>query len=128
VDFQPASSKGGENYGWNAFEANHQYSATTPPPQNPVFPVAEYSHADGCAITGGYVYRCKALPDLQGYYIFGDYCTGTTWTTHRDTAGNWQTAILMNTGRTISSFGQDESGELYLVDYAGAVLRLEKAS
>jgi glucose/arabinose dehydrogenase len=128
VDFQPASSKGGENYGWNAFEGNHPYSDTTPAPQQAVEPVAEYSHTDGCSITGGYVYRGAALPDLQGYYVFGDYCSGTIWNTKRDAQGNWQTSVMMNSGRVISSFGKDEDNELYLVDYGGSILQFASAS
>ncbi len=128
VDFQPASSKGGENYGWNAFEATHRYSEITPIPEHYVQPIAEYSHADGCSISGGYVYRGQALPSLQGTYVFGDYCTGTIWMTKRDAAGNWQTSVLMNSGRVISSFGEDEAGELYVVDYGGNILRFSEPS
>jgi glucose/arabinose dehydrogenase len=124
VDFQPAN-KGGENYGWNAFEGSHPYSAATHLTQPSVQPVVEYSHADGCSITGGYVYRGQALPGLQGSYLFGDYCSGTIWTTRRDAVGSWQTTLLMNSGRQISSFGEDQQGELYVVDYSGIVLRLE---
>jgi hypothetical protein len=87
-------------------------------------PIAEYSHADGCSVTGGYVYRGNSLPDLEGTYLFADFCSGTMWATNRDTGGVWQTRILMNSGRPISSFGEDESGELYIVDYGGSLLRL----
>lgn len=127
VNFQPADSLGGENYGWNGFEGSHPFSDTALP-NSVVMPIAEYSHSDGCSITGGYVYRGAAIPALQGTYIFGDFCSGTTWMTRRDASGAWQTEKLMNTGRVISSFGEDQAGELYLVDYAGKVLRLEPAS
>jgi glucose/arabinose dehydrogenase len=125
INFQPADSSGGENYGWSVLEGSHAFSGETAP-SNAVMPIAEYSHADGCSVTGGYVYRGGLLPELQGVYFFGDWCTGITWTTRREAAGNWQTNIFMNTGRQISSFGEDVGGELYLVDYDGVLLRLER--
>jgi hypothetical protein len=76
-------------------------------------------------VTGGYVYRGEQIPDLQGFYLYGDWCAGTLWAAHLDSAGNWQTAVSLDTGRQISAFGQDEAGELYVVDYGGAILRLE---
>jgi glucose/arabinose dehydrogenase len=125
VDFQPASSKGGENYGWNAYEATHVYSGQQPA-SDVVMPILEYDHSNGrCSVTGGYVYRGEQIPDLQGYYLYGDWCAGTLWAAHRDNAGDWQTAVSLDTGRQISAFGQDEAGELYVVDYGGAILRLE---
>lgn len=127
INFQPANSTGGENYGWNVMEGTHRYS-DAPPPPNLVAPVAEYNHTDGCSVTGGYVYRGSAIPTLVGAYIFGDYCSGTTWLTRRNSAGAWETQRLMNTGRVISSFGTDEEGELYLVDYGGSLLRFEDQS
>lgn len=127
INFQLADSPGGENYGWSVFEGMHTFSRADAP-SDVVMPIAEYSHADGCSVTGGYVYRGEAMPELQGAYFFGDWCTGIVWTTRRDTAGNWQTSVFMNTGRHISSFGEDAAGELYLVDHRGAILRLERVT
>ncbi|MBN1964445.1 MAG: PQQ-dependent sugar dehydrogenase [Anaerolineae bacterium] len=125
VNFQPADSAGGENYGWNAYEGQHGYSGA-PAASDVVPPILEYSHANGwCSITGGYVYRGENIPGLQGYYLYGDWCTGTIWTAQRDEAGNWQASISLETGRRISSFGEDEAGELYLVDHDGTILRFE---
>jgi glucose/arabinose dehydrogenase len=127
VDFQPADSKGGENYGWNITEGLHQYSGAAVP-DGLVSPFFEYSHGDGgCSVTGGYVYRGKALPDLQGVYLFGDYCSGNVWASYRDAAGAWQTNLFMKTQFQISSFGEDESGEVYLINHGGSVLRFEGA-
>jgi glucose/arabinose dehydrogenase len=126
INFQPADSPGGENYGWNVLEGTHSFSGQDTP-EKAVMPIAEYSHTDGCSVTGGYVYRGENLTEWQGAYFFGDWCTGITWTTRRDDAGNWQTRMLMNTGRQISSFGEDIKGELYLVDHRGAILRFERA-
>ena len=125
IDFQPAESTGGENYGWNAYEGTHPYSGDAPA-SDVVMPILEYGHENGwCSVTGGYVYRGEALPDLQGYYLYGDWCTGTIWAARRDANGDWQSVISLESGRQISAFGEDEAGELYLVDYAGAVLRFE---
>lgn len=127
IDFQPADSPGGENYGWYDFEGLHPYNSETPP-ENMTYPIAEYPHSEGCAVSGGYVYRGEMLPELQGTYFFGDYCTGKIWTLVRDAAGEWQLQFFMQTSATISSFGEDEAGELYIVDYKGDILRLSPAS
>jgi glucose/arabinose dehydrogenase len=127
INFQPADSPGGQNYGWRVFEGNHRYSNEAEP-ANAVFPIAEYNHSGGCSVTGGYVYRGELLPDLQGIYLFGDWCSGRIWTTYRDAEGAWQTNELMaNTGLAISSFGVDESGEMYVVDYGGRIMQLTSA-
>lgn len=126
VNFEPATSDGGLNYGWNIFEATHRYSGAADP-GGLTFPVAEYAHNVGQSVTGGYVYRGAAIPSLQGAYIYGDFVSGNTWTTQRDEAGAWQTGLFLQTGRNISSFGEDEAGELYLVDYRGVVLRFDPA-
>ncbi len=125
VNFQPADSAGGENYGWNIMEGTHRYSGE-PVKDGLVPPFTEYSHAEGgCSVTGGYVYRGEALPDLQGVYLYGDYCSGLIWSSYRDENGTWQTSLFMETDALITSFGEDEAGELYLVDHSGSVLRLE---
>ncbi len=128
VNFQPADSPGGENYGWNAYEGTHVYSGQQPSSEV-VMPIAEYSHSTGgCSITGGYVYRGAAIPELRGTYFYGDWCSGTVWAATPDGSGNWNASPALESGRPISSFGEDEAGELYLVDYSGAVLRFVSAS
>ncbi len=122
INFQPAGSRGGENYGWNVYEASHPYQAGDA--LGAIMPITEYSHENGCSVSGGYVYRGAVIPSLQGVYLFGDFCSGTIWATQRDESSAWQTRILMNSGKVISSFGQDEKGELYLVDYGGSILLL----
>ena len=128
IDFQPADSPGGENYGWNRYEGTHPYSGG-PAPQDMVLPILEYAHSEGgCSVTGGYVYRGEALPDLQGVYFYGDWCLGNIWAAYRNEAGEWQSDLFMpQTGHMISSFGEDETGELYVVDYNGRILRFEAA-
>jgi glucose/arabinose dehydrogenase len=126
VNFQPASSKGGENYGWNKMEGKHCFRASSPCDFiGMVMPVAEYEHSRGdCSITGGYVYRGSAQPTLTGAYFFADYCSGRFWSLHRDATGAWKQTELITTNTPISSFGEDEQGELYAVGYAGTLYRI----
>lgn len=122
VNFQPAGSPGGANYGWRVYEGSRRYAQGEAP--GAVFPVAEYTHAEGgCSITGGYVYRGKAIPDLVGTYLYGDYCTGYIWGLTRQD-GEWRSVRLLDSDANITSFGEDEEGELYVVDRRGAIYRI----
>jgi hypothetical protein len=108
-------------------EGNHPYSRAANP-GSLVMPIAEYDHGQGIAVTGGYVYRGKALPDLQGVYFFADYGSGRMWTTYRDGSNAWNTTLFMDTGKVIPSFGEDEAGELYLTDFnSGGIFQLAAA-
>jgi glucose/arabinose dehydrogenase len=128
VNFQPADSPGGENYGWDLMEGLHPYEGSPPSDANLVLPVAEYAQSEGgCSVTGGYVYRGQALPELLGVYFFGDYCSGLVWALHRTAEGAWERALFTRTTFSISSFGEDEAGELYVVDHGGAVYQLAAA-
>ncbi|MBN1484145.1 MAG: PQQ-dependent sugar dehydrogenase [Chloroflexia bacterium] len=116
INVQPAGSPGGENYGWPLMEGRHCY----PPeeecdigPWTP--PLLEYDHGQGCAVIGGYAYRGQQFPALQGVYLFGDYCSGRIWGAGPDEQGNWRMAELLKTDLRISSFGEDEDGEVYLL-------------
>jgi len=124
IDFLPAGSNGGANFGWNIMEGNHPYKGSGQPDLIP--PVAEYSHSEGgCSVTGGYVYRGQALPEWQGIYLYGDFCTGLIWGLIRNESG-WQSKVLFDTDFSISSFGVDEAGELYITDLQGTIHRLER--
>ena len=95
-------------------------------------PLLQYGHLNldergGDAVTGGYVYRGDAIPELYGVYLFGDFISGRVWGLWRE-GGRPRIALLLETGRRISSFGEDEAGELYLVDIAGEVLQIEAAA
>ncbi len=126
VNFQAADSLGGENYGWNVWEGNHYFAGGNAP--NHVPPFFEYSHIRGrCSVTGGYVYRGEAIPALQAVYFFGDYCSGDIWAAWRDPDLNWRAVEWKKTNFQISSFGEDENGELYVIDYRGALYRFEPA-
>ncbi|HUQ91141.1 MAG TPA: PQQ-dependent sugar dehydrogenase [Bryobacteraceae bacterium] len=126
VDFQPASSRGGENYGWRTMEGAHCYNASNCNMQGLVLPVAEYRNpADGCSITGGYVYRGASFPGLRGTYIYGDLCSGRIWGLRRE-GNSWVNRQLLTSGLSITTFGEDEAGEVYVADAArGVIHRIE---
>lgn len=124
IDFLEAGSPGGANFGWNYREGPHDYRGNGP--ADLVDPVAEYSHSEGgCSITGGYVYRGGTLPEWHGIYLYADYCTGFIWGLIRSDNG-WQNQMLFDTDVNITSFGQDESSELYLIDDSGGIYRLAR--
>jgi glucose/arabinose dehydrogenase len=120
IDFLPAGSPGGANFGWDHREGAHDYEGGGP--EGMIDPVAEYSHPEGgCSVTGGYVYR-GSMSEWNGIYLYGDYCTGIIWGLIRANDG-WQNQMLFDVDANITSFGQDESGELYLLDDGGGVFR-----
>jgi glucose/arabinose dehydrogenase len=130
VDFQPANSRGGENYGWRCYEGTKEYNlegcdATA----NYVAPVVEYSHEDNrCSITGGYVYRGEAQPALQGKYFYGDFCGEQLYYAARSD-GKWSQTLALQTTFAISAFGEASDGELYFVDYnTGNMYKIEATS
>ncbi|HZQ67190.1 MAG TPA: PQQ-dependent sugar dehydrogenase [Terriglobales bacterium] len=114
----------GLNYGWNIMEGFHCYNATTCNMTGLTLPIAEYSHSEGEAVIGGFVYRGSAVPGLRGAYVFGDYLSGTIWGL-KQSSGTWTRVQLLSSGKIISGFGQDTAGELYLLDYgSGTVFKL----
>ncbi len=127
VDFWPAGSPSGVNYGWNIREGMHPFKGQTG--EGLTDPVAEYDHTLGCSITGGVVVHDPALPEWNGVYLYGDYCTGLIWGVLRNADGNWVNDILFrDTGYVISAFGEDVNGGVYLVDHTGVVYHLEHTS
>jgi glucose/arabinose dehydrogenase len=128
VDFQPASSDGGENYGWNTMEGSQCYPSTSACSSSGLtLPVAEYSHGEGCSITGGYVYRGSDWPALEGRYFYADYCNG--WIRSLVVTGGVAADLQdhtpdVGTLSQISSFGEDGAGELYVVSRSGTVYRI----
>lgn len=118
----------GGNFGWNIMEGNHCY-----PPGSScssaglIPPITEYGHdaAGGLAVIGGFVYRGTSIPGLAGVYVFGDLSSGHVWGLQEITPGNWQQTLLLTHSLTVSAFGQNASGELFLVDYGnGAILNV----
>jgi glucose/arabinose dehydrogenase len=117
INFLPASSAGGQNYGWDVQESAHCYPATDgecPRAQIGTLPVAEYKHGpDGCSITGLGVYRGEAFPALDGVYFSADWCSGKVWGLARGDDDAWAFQELLDTGLLITGAGTDEAGDLY---------------
>jgi glucose/arabinose dehydrogenase len=126
IDFQPAGSAGGENYGWSCMEGDvvQDFNPCDGTPLTP--PILVYDHGLGCAVTGGYRYR-GIIGGLHGRYVFGDYCSGRIWFGVPD-GGGWLADEWANTAFNISSFGEGEDGELHVVDLDGGVYVFTSAS
>lgn len=130
VDFQPAGSSGGENYGWRLMEGTHCFNPQVDcNPGTLTLPILEYEHSLGnCSVTGGYSYRGSKIPGLYGLYVYGDFCSGRLWVANPDGKGGWSSTEILNTGFQISTFGEDESGEIYFADLtSGTIHRIVKA-
>lgn len=122
IDFLPAGSPGGANFGWSVMEGSHGYDGGVD--LSMLLPVAEYNHEFGCSITGGYVYR-GSMPEWNGVYLYGDYCSGIIWGII-NVNGQWQNQTLFDVDGTITSFGQDEAGEIYYLSDNGNVFILAR--
>ena len=115
------ASKAG-NFGWNTMEGMHCFNPASGCNMSGLtLPIAEYDHSQGEAVIGGYVYHGSAIANLAGAYILGDFISGTIWELAN---GTWTRTKLIDSGKSVSSFGQDVAGELYVVDYNGSVLKV----
>jgi glucose/arabinose dehydrogenase len=123
IDFLKAGTTSGTNFGWSYYEGDHVFKLQPIVRTRLRFPVFEYSHTVGCAVTGGYVYRGGAIPTLRGYYLFADFCSGRVWMMKGPT-GTVARAPVSQKVTQISSFGRDASGELYLVSLTGSIYKL----
>jgi glucose/arabinose dehydrogenase len=124
IDFQPAGDPVGRNYGWNIMEGESCYPPGTVGCNRTglALPVFVYDHSLGCSVSGGLVYRGSAFSALQGIYFFGDFCSGRIWGLRKNGAA-WDNALLAdNTTLNITTFGEDESGNVYVVNYANGDL------
>lgn len=125
VNVQFAKGSGGENYGWNTMEGLHCFKTTTCDQSGLTAPILEYDHSQGdVSITGGLVYRGKEFPRMQGVYFLADFASGRI-AGLRLTNNQWQSSVLANTAFSISSFGEDGAGHIYLVDLSGSIHRIE---
>jgi len=127
VNARPASSPGGENYGWRIMEGTACYEPPNCSPAGLILPVLDYSHAEGCSVTGGYVYRGSALPILYGRYLYSDYCAGwvRSFTYYNASAVDrvdW--SVELSPGTAVTSFGQDNAGELYIMAEGSSLYRI----
>jgi serine protease len=125
IDYQPTGTGAGANYGWRVMEGFHCTGLGGGPPCNDpslALPIAEYTHDLGCSVTGGFRYRGSGYPALAGYYLYGDYCSGRIWGATRSPSGTWSTVQLSAPGFNISTFGEDQAGELYVASYSDGVI------
>ncbi len=115
----------GLNYGWNIREGAHCFLTPQCDPTGLADPVVEYSHAEGCSVTGGFVYRGSAIPGLPGTYLYGDFCSGRVWGLLPDGAGGFENRLLLESGLSIASFAEGSDGEVYVLDIgSGRIFRL----
>jgi uncharacterized repeat protein (TIGR01451 family) len=127
IDYQPGSSHGGENYGWRIMEGFRPFNLSNfgDCEQSPIaplgitLPITAYGRSSGSAVTGGYVYRGRQYPWMRGVYFFSDSGSGRIWTAQQIAPGVWSTAEKPPSGLSITAFGEDENGELYVTKYAG---------
>jgi glucose/arabinose dehydrogenase len=126
IDFAPRSSTGGENYGWNRTEGSLCFGAAECDRSGITFPVEEYGHDDGCSVTGGYVYRGEAIPEIRGHYFYGDFCAGFVRSFRVDggRAVDRRAWPSLAPDGSITSFGEDAAGEILVVVADGRVLRV----
>ena len=135
VSFQPASSPGGENYGWRCYEGDHAYNTSGCDSASTMeFPIFEYNHSSGrCSITGGYVYRGQDIPWMDSFYFFGDYCSGETWVfrlvggsvvDYEEITNQLSPSVDGYNVGSITSYGEDARGELYICDLGGEVFKI----
>ena len=119
INHQPGGSPGGENYGWSLVEGRVCFQ----PGCNPDLftpPVHEYGHDQGCSITGGATYRGAQIPDLDGWFLYGDFCSGRIWGVNQ--ASGWPSVLLKDTGLMVVTFGIDQLGEPWVADHAGGTI------
>lgn len=126
IDFQPASSTGGENYGWRCYEGDHTFNMSNCPDASQLtFPAYEYSNTFslGCSVTGGFVYRGCEFPGIYGHYIFADYCSGIFWSVTPDGQGGWNGTQLVNLNNiNFSAFGENSAGELFVAGHGTGII------
>jgi len=126
IDYQPADSGGGENFGWSCMEGDVVQDFNPCDGSPLTLPVLVYGHGLGCSVTGGYRYR-GVIGGFQGRYVFGDFCSGRIWFAIPGGSG-WVANEWSDTALRISSFGEDEDGELYVVDLGGGIYRFVSPS
>jgi glucose/arabinose dehydrogenase len=119
------ASAAGANLGWNVMEATHCFASEDCSSDGLVLPLVEYAHDLGCSVTGGHVYRGSGIAGLAGWYLFSDYCSGTLFGVPSDAAGSGLAPrALLETGGSVTSFGEASDGELYLTDIGGTLYRV----
>ena len=119
IDFQAAGTVGGLNFGWRCYEGDVPFNLSgCLDPSHFTSPILTYQTGanSNCSVTGGYVYRGAALPNMQGHYLFGDFCSGRIWRTFQVQPGQWHTLELGRFNVSITTFGENADGELFVGD------------
>ena len=124
VNVTPIAAAKGANFGWPVFEGSDCFKGPCDL-EGTELPVVEYSHSDGCSVTGGFVYRGTALPELSGHFFYADYCDG--WVRSLAPDGETFEWFGTNRDRAITSFGQDSAGEIYVVTKNGSIFKIGRA-
>ena len=121
-----------EAKGWPEVEGTAPFDGAGPPRENYVAPIHEYGRSDGCSVTGGYVYRGQAIPELFGQYVFGDYCTSRLWglasSRSQGPLGRYDIGGGSLPGESLASFGEGPDGELYVLSFEGRLYRIDPAA
>jgi len=116
---------GNKNWGWNTMEGTQCFNPNNNCDMTGLeLPATEYDHNTGCSVTGGFVYRGAAIPWLRGAYLYGDYCGGQVWMLRWSGGQVSDERQVLDTGFSISGFGQDNDGEMYVIDYSGTLYRI----
>jgi glucose/arabinose dehydrogenase len=127
IDYRPQAQIGTlANYGWKVYEGRARYSNTPLGPGQLVAPVQVYSHGEGCSVTGGYVYRGRAVPAATGRYFYGDYCSGNVWSFKIEAGRATDVRRESFQVQSLTSFGQDAAGELYFATENGRIYKLSR--
>jgi glucose/arabinose dehydrogenase len=127
IDFTPAATPGGLNYGWSRYEGSHLHNPSVSAPAA-VTPIFEYPHGGGvCAVTGGYVYRGSRIAGLGGAYLYADFCVGQVSALAQSGSRLVAQRQLGLHASNLSSFGEDQAGELYVLSLNGPVYRIDPA-
>jgi glucose/arabinose dehydrogenase len=124
VDVEGARSPGGVNWGWNVMEGFHCFDSGTCDTDGLVLPAAEYSHDEGCSVTGGVVYRGDRYPFLRGTYLFMDFCSGRLWALQAGGPHGWAVAQVGTLPSGVTTFGEDEGGELWVIPGSRVLYRI----
>ena len=124
IDRLPRATTGLANFGWNVYEGRSRFSDATLGPGTLIQPIAQYTHAAGCSVTGGFVFRGNSVPRLKGRYVFGDYCSGTIWTIPARGGALRKEPVKVD---QLTSFGESLDGAtLYAVSGGGTIYRFAR--
>jgi glucose/arabinose dehydrogenase len=126
IDFEPAGSAGGYNWGWRCYEGNVSHNTSGCQSQsNYNAPIMTYTHAASfCSITGGIVHRGNQQPALNGIYFHGDYCNAGLHAIRPNGSGGYTTTNMASTGGAVTAFGEDNNGELYFAKHNGSIMKI----